>query len=134
MCAVPTGWHVGRTVKALTVRQPWAWAILHAGKRIENRTRRTNYRGRFYIHAGLAVPGWPPLADVETRCGRMPYVHDLIYGHIIGTAELMDCVWSDTLVSPWGEPQAWHWHLANVKPLREPIPARGQLGLWEYAP
>lgn len=27
----------GGQVKALTIRQPWAWAICHAGKRIENR-------------------------------------------------------------------------------------------------
>ena len=26
-------------MKALTIRQPWLWAILHAGKRIENRGR-----------------------------------------------------------------------------------------------
>ena len=55
-------------MKALTVRQPWAWAIVHAGKRIENRTRRTNFRGRFYIHAGLAVPDWQVLMDVASRC------------------------------------------------------------------
>jgi hypothetical protein len=27
-------------VRAISIKQPWAWAILHAGKRIENRTRR----------------------------------------------------------------------------------------------
>jgi hypothetical protein len=26
-------------MRALTVRQPWAWAIVHGGKDIENRTR-----------------------------------------------------------------------------------------------
>ena len=24
-------------MKAISIRQPWAWAILHAGKRVENR-------------------------------------------------------------------------------------------------
>lgn len=123
-------------MKALTVRQPWAWAILHAGKHIENRTRRTNFRGRFYIHAGLAVPNWQLLLDVESRTRvSVPTSTDaMLYGHIIGTAELVGCVWSDKLVGPWGEPQAWHWMLQNVKPLRKSIPARGQLGLWEYVP
>lgn len=122
-------------MKALTVRQPWAWAILHAGKRIENRTRRTNFRGRFYIHAGLAAPNWPIMFDAaEARHGTGINPDWFEYGALIGTAELVDCVWSDRPVMPWGEPSAWHWMLDNVKPLRKPIPARGQLGLWEYTP
>jgi hypothetical protein len=39
----------------LTVRQPWASAIFHAGKDIENRVWPTDYRGRLWIHAGLAT-------------------------------------------------------------------------------
>jgi hypothetical protein len=38
-------------MKALSLRQPWAWAILHAGKRVENRVWNTHYRGAFLIHA-----------------------------------------------------------------------------------
>ena len=38
-------------MKAITVRQPWAWLILHAGKDIENRTWPTNERGRVLVHA-----------------------------------------------------------------------------------
>lgn len=26
-------------MKALTVQQPWAWAIIHGGKTVENRTQ-----------------------------------------------------------------------------------------------
>lgn len=41
-------------MKALSVRQPWPWAILHAGKRIENRDwRGCSYRGPLLIHASL---------------------------------------------------------------------------------
>src|ERR1700744_4887740 len=106
-------------MKALTVRQPWAWAILHAGKRIENRTRRTNFRGKFYIHAGLAVPGYQALLDCESRLGGGVYPNHFIYGAIIGTAELVDCDYSERMVGAWGEPQAWHWLLDHVKPLRK---------------
>lgn len=44
-------------IPALSIRQPWAWAILHAGKRIENREWRggCSYRGPVLIHASL----WP---------------------------------------------------------------------------
>ena len=38
---------------ALSIRQPWAHAILYLGKNIENRNWKHPYRGRFYIHAGL---------------------------------------------------------------------------------
>jgi len=39
-------------MKALSVRQPWAWLIANNLKPIENRTWPTRYRGAFLIHAG----------------------------------------------------------------------------------
>jgi len=38
-------------MKALSVRQPWAWAIIYALKDIENRGWPINYRGDILIHA-----------------------------------------------------------------------------------
>ena len=39
---------------ALSIRQPWAWAICNAGKTIENRAWRScKYRGPVWIHASL---------------------------------------------------------------------------------
>jgi hypothetical protein len=40
---------------ALSIRQPWAWLILHAGKDIENRDWPTKYRGPFLIHASKGM-------------------------------------------------------------------------------
>jgi len=45
---------------ALSVRQPWAWAIIHAGKDIENRSwQAVNHglrqRGRIAIHAAKGM-------------------------------------------------------------------------------
>ncbi|RKT31139.1 hypothetical protein DEU34_3076 [Microbacterium sp. AG1240] len=44
-------------MRILTVRQPWAWAIIHAGKNVENRSRNIAgfYRGPVLIHAGLTA-------------------------------------------------------------------------------
>ena len=43
-------------LRVLTVRQPWAWAIVHGGKDVENRVRSLGpYRGPVAIHAGLAL-------------------------------------------------------------------------------
>lgn len=36
----------------LTIRQPWAWSIVHGRKRVENRSWQMNYRGPLLIHAG----------------------------------------------------------------------------------
>src|SRR5678816_1962262 len=39
-----------RVLKGLSIRQPWAEAIMHHGKRVENRTFYTTYRGPILIH------------------------------------------------------------------------------------
>ena len=43
-------------LRALTVRQPWAWALIEGYKDIENRSWRTNMRGWILLHAGAAKP------------------------------------------------------------------------------
>jgi hypothetical protein len=49
-------------MKALSIRQPWAWAIVHAGKRIENRQRKDGampdicrHRGPLLLHASKGM-------------------------------------------------------------------------------
>lgn len=44
-------------MKALTIRQPWAWAIFTQGKDIENRDWTTRLRGRVAIDAAIAREG-----------------------------------------------------------------------------
>lgn len=41
-------------MRALTVRQPWAQAIVGGAKPVENRSRPVSYRGPLLIHAGAA--------------------------------------------------------------------------------
>lgn len=55
-------------MRVLTVRQPWAWAIIHGGKNVENRVRNIAgaYRGPVAIHAGLRY-------DERTDLGRWPF-------------------------------------------------------------
>ncbi len=40
-----------REWKCLTVRQPYAWAIIKGAKDVENRDRMSKYTGRLHIHA-----------------------------------------------------------------------------------
>ena len=51
-------------MKCLSLRQPWAWAVVHAGKSVENRRWNTNFRGEFLIHAAV----WP--GDVVAMAAR----------------------------------------------------------------
>lgn len=61
-------------MRALTLRQPWPWIMLHLGKRLENRAQNIgNYRGPLALHAGLSDTEveWEVAADfVEQRVGR----------------------------------------------------------------
>jgi len=110
-------------VRALTIRQPWADAITHGTKRTENRTRRTTYRGPILIHAGLTGDRAAVLAGVPVGPDKR--------GHVIGTAQLVGCHQAtDGCCPEWGFPNCWHWELADVQALTQPVPAKGQLGLW----
>ena len=115
-------------MRALSVRQPWAQAILDGIKRVENRTWKTSYRGQLVIHAsktvddvilpGLANPspqGWATGAHVGT-------VH-LVGIHVAGRGCGEHC-------AHWGLPGVWHWELANPCRLSVPVLARGYPGLF----
>jgi hypothetical protein len=52
-------------VKALSLRQPWAHAVLHLGKGIENRRWNTSYRGPILIHASAGIA---PRSDFDGSC------------------------------------------------------------------
>ena len=60
---------------ALTLRQPWAWAVLEAGKLIENRPWSTKFRGAFLLHAAA----WPvgPLEAMSRPCPTRPWLDAL---------------------------------------------------------
>ena len=118
-------------VRALTVRQPWADAITHGTKRTENRTRKTNYRGPLLIHAGAAYDpmGRFHITDWDTL-STWPDVRQAI----IATARLVGCHRDTGCCLPWGQPNVWHWQLADVQLLTKPVPCRGRLGLWGPSP
>jgi hypothetical protein len=76
-------------MRALTVRQPWAWAIIHAGKDIENRSWTNRHAtGTIAVHAGS---GLDPL-DRLPRGAKRPGVDDLVRGAIIGVVDVVEVV------------------------------------------
>lgn len=80
-------------MKALSIRQPWAWLIVHGFKPVENRSWPTSHRGAMLIHAGQVfdVEGLQSVLHIfpELR-SRLPQQYDL--GGIVGRAQLRDCV------------------------------------------
>lgn len=123
-------------MKALSVRQPWAWLIIFAGKDIENRDWSTTQRGRVLVHAakgmtlaeyrnGIDTLGEAKMAGYAAGV-TLPMPEDLERGGIVGSVDIVDCVRSST--SPWffGENG---FVLRNPQPL--PFrPLRGMLGFF----
>ena len=117
-------------MRCLTVRQPYAWAIIHGSKRIENRSRRTNHRGPLAIHAGLTRAEFRSGRDFTTMMPGLPEPADLVYGAVIGVVDVIDCVPYETVKDqPFAVPLGWCWLLADPRPI-EPIPMAGKLGLF----
>lgn len=144
-------------LRILTVRQPWAWAIIHGGKDVENRVRNIagGYRGPVAILAGRSIDEvgqHSPLVKEAwvgpTRRAKdpdprkigfytdVPYRRAFTYGAIIGVVDLRAthhaefCADEPEPCSPWAEPgEMWHLELVNPRPLTTPIPYRGALGL-----
>ena len=80
-------------LRCLTVRQPWAWAIVHGGKDVENRTRNIAgaYRGPVAIHAGLAKFEQHNMASRALRAAHGTEVDvRVLYGCVVGVVELVD--------------------------------------------
>jgi hypothetical protein len=59
-----------KKIKALSVRQPWAHAILHLGKDVENRSKPTRVRERILIQASLKMEC--PELDAAAKLGLAP--------------------------------------------------------------
>jgi hypothetical protein len=109
---------------ALTLRQPWAWAVFHAGKTIENRTFPTAHRGLLLIHAGRSRAG------LEVEGTLAPAPEELVFGALLGTVQLVDCLpYWQCRAKPWAR-GPWCWLLAGARLFERPVPCRGQQGLW----
>ena len=78
----------------LSVRQPYAWAIVSGIKDVENRSWSTKIRGRIFIHAGKNKDGVDDGMDDLRGKGvrKLPKEQDLVFGAIIGSVEILDCV------------------------------------------
>jgi hypothetical protein len=128
----------------LTLYRPWTWAILHRGKRVENRSwkppeRQLALGGLIAIHAGQRWDADGAAWIYDNFGARPPRGEG---GLIVGVARLIGWrgphgtnLQSDrraeveaALASPWfcGP---YGWVLGDVAAI-EAIPCKGALGLW----
>jgi len=122
-------------MKALSVRQPWAWLIVAGYKDIENRNWPTAYRGRVYIHAsrkfdkaGLSAILSDNMNISEAIKHELSRITNWVRGAIIGEVDVVDCVTRSS--SPWFTGH-YGFVLANPTLYDKPISCKGKLGIFE---
>ena len=86
-------------MKAFTVYQPYAYAIVAGLKGYETRPRRTHIRGRVAVHAGKGNPQFVSM-PVSIALPESAVLH---YGAVLGTVEIVDCVPVEALIGKLSE-------------------------------
>jgi len=140
-----------KRMKAITIKQPWATLIALREKQFETRSWQTKHRGPIAIHAGKSVDkeACIAFADILKKHG-ITSIKELPTGVVILTANLVDC---HKVIFDYGDNAIMHtklkisgneydfgdyeegryaWELDSVQVLSEPVPAKGQLSLWEW--
>ena len=142
-------------MKALSIRQPWAWLICSGIKDVENRGWPTAVRGRVYVHAGrtmdVNIPSWRRGGGVgsteEWILDRLtPEQRDAYHsarrsrGAIIGEVEIVNCRYrhgenAGEDFSMWHAHGSHGFYLEDAVLYAEPIPCKGRLGMagWHKA-
>ena len=126
--------YYSKPVKALSIRQPYAWLICKGYKDVENRNWATSFRGRIYIHAGVSKVYLKDAADYIVRRSSVSHAAEyaavkntLAFGVIIGEVNIIDCVTESS--SPWFTGK-YGFLLSNPVLYDHPIPCRGKLNFF----
>lgn len=132
-------------MRVLTVRQPWASAIVFEGKSPENRSQLWQYTGPVAIHAAAAldeaalthpviVEAMGPAAELGFGAPRARPLHT---SAVLGVVQMIGAHPAEDDCCPgnrWAErgPGVVHLVFRNPRPFVEPIlGVSGRLGLWK---
>ena len=121
-------------MKCLSICQPFAELIIQNKKTIELREWNTNFRGEFLVHA--------PIKIRKEDYKKLKIKEKLTTGAIIGKVELYDVKKYESLKeiqedrnqhfsTKKFQKKTFGFILKNSKPLRIPIPWKGQLGFFD---
>mgnify|MGYP001145887217 CR=1 FL=1 len=120
-------------IPALSIRQPWAWLIVHGYKDIENRDWPTSFRGRLLVHAGLTLkrPYYDATCAELDALGLLPHdipaFGDLSLGGLVGWTHVVDCVQEHP--SRWKQEGTHGFVLQGSRPIAF-VPWKGRLGFF----
>lgn len=123
-------------MKTLSIHAPWAWAIVHGHKKVENRTWATSHRGRLAIHASRSRDSDAIASAILGSLGiELPSADALPRQCIVGEVQLVDCLQLDRVfdmdLGPLADgPVVWILERAIV--YAQPIPIAGKQGIWEF--
>lgn len=135
-------------MKALTLIQPWAHAIVHWGKRVENRGWKPPERvigKRIAIHAGAKFEKdtfddltkfYNPKRDESTPVVRKAIAGTAVVAGWIDadgghSRSLTQLEANEARASSWYVHGQIGWVLRDVRELPAPVPCKGALGLWD---
>lgn len=123
-------------MKAISIRQPWAWLIVNGYKDIENRSWPTSIRGEVLVHAskGMTRQEYDDVADMlawqpglyEQRI-QLPPFEQLERGGIVGKVTITGCI--QRAESPWFFGR-FGFQLAKASKLSF-VSTKGALGFFE---
>ncbi len=144
---------MARIIKCLSIQEPWLTLILRKAKTVENRGRKTRYRGELGLHCskGFDLEGYHWLAmnmpgllhelgplggwvkprriiRGEPYFPMRPSLRKYWAGHLVGVCNLSDCVTehpSPYFRGPFG------WLFEDVIRLVKPIKAQGRQGFFD---
>ncbi|MEQ6306661.1 ASCH domain-containing protein [Delftia acidovorans] len=118
-------------IPALSIRQPWAWLIVHGHKDIENRDWSTPFRGQLLVHAGLTMTSayYDQVTEELGNAGMLPAdglpsYEDLPRGGLVGWTCIVDCVEHST--SKWKQEGSFGFVLRGSRPMPF-VPWKGRL-------
>lgn len=131
------------SLKAISVKVPWADAIVDGHKPIENRSGGfpKGYRGILYIATSRTVSERGQTDARILLAYRGYHYPDTQRGAIIGSVLVTDIHPDTGCCRPWGESEyvngyggavrdVTHLVLEDAVRLEHPVPCRGRLGIW----
>jgi activating signal cointegrator 1 len=139
-------------MKVLSMSQPWASLFVLREAKFETRSWRTNYRGSLAIHTSKKMDKVVcSHIAIQNLLGKYGYtIENLPTGKIIAVCNLVNCLKVIENNQTWAVLEdgqivsdndfflgdykvgGFAWEVQDMKILEEFIPAKGQLGIWEY--
>lgn len=120
-------------MKAISIKQPWAWLIISGYKTVENRKWYTAHRGDILIHASKSKLDLErDIEIVRRRFGIGIDPEKLVFGKVLAVADLIACTKepAEPIDRYWHDAGCFAWCLRRIRPI-EPFSIRGRLNLFE---